>query len=141
MNAMVSSLMVSIVAAMTLTVGCAEQAREVQVPAPEPVVERYQWLVDEKASNPTRSDLRVDQSPVISFGGEITNIDGKKIQFHIDKQYLKKDRYLQCEFAQKWDVVHYDLGQTVTLFGFLESVGTVVKLGNCGDYDRLRKSS
>ena len=138
---MIPLLVVGLMAALMLTIGCAEQNQKIQVPAPEPVSERYRWLVDEKESNPVRSDVRVDQRQVISFEGEITNIDGKTVQFHIDKRTLKKDRYLQCEFARERDVVLYDRGQTVTLFGFLEGVGKVVKLDNCGDYDRLQQAS
>ena len=120
-----------------LAVGCS-QPQTIQIPAPKPVDLLYLELIQEKASNRTPSNTRVDQRQVMSFEGEITDIEDRKIQFHIDTVYWGRDGYVQCEFSEERKVIYFDKGQTVFLYGFLESVGTVVKFGNCGDYTQVK---
>ncbi len=118
---------------IAFAIGCFEPTT-VQIPPPQPVEELYRWLVGEKESNPTRSDARVESEQIFSFVGTITKIEGDSLQFHFEVRYLQKDDYVACKFQNENDVLPLDRGQTVTLYGKLDNVGTVVKFKDCHLY-------
>ena len=116
--------------------GCSEP-KTVEVPAPVPVEQLYQELVNGKEVNETFSNAYVKSRPVLSFEGQVTEIDGNKVQFHISKRDRERDKYVECRFDRKSDVFPLGEGQASRVYGFLDDVGRVVKLKNCGLYDRL----
>ena len=87
-----------------------------------------------KESNPTRSDARVEAKELVSFTGPITKIEDDRVQFHLATRYLEKDDYVQCQFAEKSDVLSLNKGESVTVYGNLAKVDTVVKFENCRLY-------
>ena len=108
-------------------------------PAPTPtpwrVQELYQFLENEKTSNPTRLEKRVDDKEVFGFTGAITNIEDDKIQFHIAKLDTKKDEYVECEFDDKGGVLSLDAGLQVTAYGRLDAAFPTGPLGRFGFKD------
>lgn len=122
---------------MLLDIGCREPVT-IEVPAPRPVVELYQWLLDDKTLNESRSKLREENREVHSFFGPITEIDGSTVRFRIEDRPLQRDTRLDCEFSSERSILSLDAGQTVTLYGFLKEVSRVVKFNKCGFYDNNR---
>ncbi|MDE2780761.1 MAG: hypothetical protein OXI91_13960 [Chloroflexota bacterium] len=132
-------VLAAMIAAMpiVLTMGCREPVT-IEVPAPRPVVELYQWLLEDKALNESRSELREEKREVHSFVGPITEIDGSTVRFRIEDRLLQRDTWLECEFASERSILSLDAGQMVTLYGFLKDVDRVVKFDKCGFYGNSR---
>lgn len=64
--------------------------------------------------------------------GTITNIDDDRVQFHMEVRLLDKDRYVECKFINRSDVLPLDKGTVVTVYGELSKVSNdVVKFDNC----------
>jgi hypothetical protein len=82
------------------------------------------------SSNPTRVEHFVDVARPSVFEGRITKIEDSKLQFHVEKRALDKDRYVECEFRQKNSVLRLNVGQLVKVYGELYAAGTGVKFKN-----------
>ncbi len=103
----------------------------------------YNSLKSELKSNPTRLKSLVGQE-LRPFEGEITNIEGASIQFHVDKRFLRRDHYITCTFRSSTDVVPLNNGEYVAVQGVLEEAfpnsfmaeAGAVKLRNCRQVDR-----
>lgn len=110
-------------------------------PTPWPVKELYQFLHNEKESNSTRSERRVDVEWGVRITGRITKIEDDRVQFHIDVKDFEsaffsgnldfKDLYVECKFPKKSYVYKLDRGDTVSLYGKLDQVSNAVKLKDC----------
>ena len=105
---------------LTGTLACTQPVPSpAPTPTPQPVEELYQFLENEKASNPTRLEKRVEDNELFGFTGAITNIEDDKIQFHIDIHLTAKDEYVECKFDNKASVLSLDAGRRVTVYGNL----------------------
>ena len=62
--------------------------------------------------------LEGKQTP--SIEGEITNIKGPSIQFHIARRLLRKDQYISCRFQTPSETLSMKIGDYVAVEGVLE---------------------
>ena len=95
------------------------------------VAKLYNIYQGHKAQNPTRVEdyKRLELSSV--FEGQITNINGSTVQFHVQKLILEPDRYVECKFKREGDVLNLNIGSVVRVLGDLEDVNGVVQFKNC----------
>ena len=134
-----SSLTVPMLAGITLLLsshcGLASTATPVPTPTPLPtsmsVEKLYNIYQAHRAQNPTRIEnyKRLELSSV--FEGQITNINGSTVQFHVQKLILEPDRYVECKFKREGDVLNLNIGSVVRVLGDLEDVNGVVQFKNC----------
>ena len=135
-------LVVSIVVFSAAACGLTNQET---APTPKPLTAEqfYNDLKNELESNPTRLKSRIGQE-LPSFEGEITNIEGASIQFHIDKRLLRRDHYITCIFRSSNDILALNTGDYVAVQGVMEEAfpgsfmaeAGAVKLKNCRQVDR-----
>ena len=78
-----------------------------------------------------RFDSIKDAGGYYGFTGIISKIDGRRVQFHIEKRRLKKDEYLECEFSETDEMLNLNVGcPASTIFaGWRQSVLPVHLLG------------
>lgn len=145
-----SIVLLSIMAclAATLTVSCRQP--ENPLPAPTPVAKLYRGFEQEKSSNPTRLESRVDRNEVYAFSGNISNIDGDTIQFLVDEKMLERDAFVECQFPSESYVLQLNVGQEVTVYGKLTEAfqgglfgitgdSRAVKFHACGFYPQAKQ--
>ena len=82
----------------------------------------YDEYQKEHAANPTRLQNRIDSKELRVFEGKITVIEGLKVQFHIERNLIGWDKYVECKFAEKEDILPLNIGSTVQLKGELAKV-------------------
>ena len=71
----------------------------------------YARMQNEKDSNPTRMEARINRKEQYGIVGEITKIEDEKVQFHIEETELGKDKYIECKFPGKNHVLSLNRGQ------------------------------
>ena len=118
---------------LTACEGAAPTSTPIPTPTPtaQPAVQLYQYFHREKELNPVRFDSIKDAGGYYGFTGIISKIDGRRVQFHIEKRRLKKDEYLECEFSETDEMLNLNVGATVTIYGYLAEAGRIVKLKQC----------
>ena len=138
----VITMIVGLVVCVVLT-ACTSQPTQIPTPTPTPwpVKELYQVLHNEKESNSTRSERRVDEEWGVGITGRITKIEDDRVQFHIEVKEFKsaffsgsldfKDLYVECKFPKKSYVYQLEIGDTVSLYGKLDQVSNAVKFKDC----------
>lgn len=95
--------------------------------------EAFYWgMQEDKESNSTRVDGYIDRKEEYYIVGYISNIDGKKVQFHIGPpRILEKDRYIECEFPHKNFVLSLNKRQEIKVSGKLNKVNSKIELKDC----------
>ena len=112
-------------------VSCGNEMRHALPSQFAPVDKFYAEMHNEKNSNPTRMERRIEQGEVYGIIGEITNINDAKIQFHIQKRPLGKDQYVECEFPNERSVLQFNKGEIVKVSGKLNKVNSKIELKSC----------
>ena len=134
-----SSLTVPLLAGITLLLSshCGPVPTTTPVPIPTPLptsmsVEKlYNIYQADKAQNATRVENYKKLALSSVFEGRITNIKNSTVQFHIQKNILEPDRYVECKFKRESDVLNLNIGSVVRVLGDLEDVNGVVQFKNC----------
>lgn len=115
---------------LLLLVSCHE-ATPTPLPPPVPYDSLYQSYQQELQANPTRVEHIIKSKPIHVVEGPITSIQGEKVQFHIQRVALGKDRYVECVFPNEESVLGLNIGETITIAGRLDRVDHVVRLTGC----------
>lgn len=105
------------------------------LPTPQAVEQLYQFFMSEKTSNPSRLEKRVDNGGIFGFTGNISKIEGSKIQFHISEQSVGKDKYVECDLGDIDRVLSLNTGMPVTVYGRLDKAFPSGILRNYGFKD------
>ena len=87
-------------------------------PTPMPVKLCYDFFQKERESNPSRLDAR--RGTDFRCKGQISEISGASIQFHIKVKPFEQDQYLDCESPKKESVEHLNVGDWVVFKGTLD---------------------
>ena len=117
--------------AAALLASCEEPAAPTFPPSVS-FIELFEFYQQEKENNPTRLKNRVEAEELRVFNGPISNIDGSKIQFHVQRIIGGRDRYVECEFSTERSVLSLNVGDQVTVYGNLDDVNSVVRFKGCG---------
>ena len=117
--------------AIALLVSCQQQTSQ-PLPTSTPFNQLYEFYQGEIKNNPTRLEKRVDDKELRVFHGPITNIEGSKVQFHVERRLIERDKYMECRFRAKESVLHLNVGDRVTVYGYLDGANDVVKFKDCG---------
>lgn len=117
--------------AFVLLVSCREEATPTPLPPPVSYDSLYQSYQQELQANPTRVEHTIKSGPIHVIVGPITSIQGKKVQFHIEKVLLGRDKYVECVFPNEESVWALNIGETITVAGRLGRVDHVVRLDGC----------
>ena len=128
------SYTIAIAVCVILTLPAVACGSEAPITRPEEFVQAsnfYARMQEEKISNPTRMDARIDRKEQYGVIGEITKIEDDKVQFHIEELYLEKDKYVECRFPSKNYVLRLNRGQIVKLSGKLNKVNSKIELTDC----------
>jgi hypothetical protein len=100
-------------------------------PTAQPAGGLYQYFQREKELNPVRFDRLMDERGSYGLTGEISAIDGTKVQFLIKQRRFRRDMYVECKFSNEEDMVDLNLRQMVTLYGKVVKAERVLKLEEC----------
>ena len=111
------TVILSLCLVAAISVSCRQQ--ENPPPAPVPVENLYRGFEQERSSNPTRLESRVDRNEVSAFYGRIGEINGEVIQFHVDEKMLGRDAFVECQFPSENYVLRLNVGQEVAVYGKL----------------------
>ena len=95
----------------------------------------YDQFQRDHAANPTYVEYRVKKKEFMGLAGKITEVEGAKVQFHIVRQLIPKDEFVECAFPEESAVLELRKGQTVTLYGNLDKAFPRGLLGDVGFKD------
>ena len=134
--------------ALLLLVSAIACDNAIQPPAPVPFENIYEHYASLKVQNPTALAEKVKSKEVRSLKGTIWRIDGKSLKFLIEEGKVEKlllegsntirDAYVECEFPEENDVVHFKIGQQVEVYGKLNKAFDKGRLGFNGDARALK---
>ncbi len=108
---------------LALILACGEVAptpMPTPTPTAQPVEGLYQFFLDEQEKNPQRLEKRADDGESFGFTGRISKIDGSVIQFVISEQSVGKDSYVECDLESSDKVLPLNIGDQVTVYGYLD---------------------
>jgi type IV secretory pathway VirB9-like protein len=117
--------------ALALSVSCQQEPPPRPIPTSVPVEWVYDHYQSEKEANPTRLEQRVDNGEAVAFRGVITKIEDSKIQFLNEDRFLEHDKYVECKFSSKQNMLRLSKGDTVMVYGKLDGVNSAVKFKGC----------
>ena len=140
-------MVVMCVITLALFQGCVlfpETTPEVTDPNPSDDVHAIHKTMDmvseeleaDKRDNPTRYKYAVQGRREIAFIGEITEIEGARLQFHIKKRWYYFDEYGECDFGDdsKLNDQSINIGVIVTVKGEVTELPIrkrILKLASC----------
>ena len=117
--------------ALLLLLSCGPAPTATPLPTSMPAEELFTFLQDENSLNPERVEDYKDDARSSVFEGIITEINDSTVQFHIQKRDLLPDKYIECKFRSKNEVLSLNIGTMVRILGDLEDVNGVVQFKNC----------
>lgn len=93
-------------------------------------------LEADRRDNPTRYKYAIQERREITFIGEITDIEGAHLQFHIKKRWYYFDEYGDCDFGdeKKLNDQSINIGVIVTVKGVVTDLPIrerILKLASC----------
>lgn len=93
-------------------------------------------LEADRRDNPTRYKYAVQERREIAFIGEITNIEGARLQFHIKKRWYDSDEYGDCDFGDdsKLNDESINIGGIVAVEGVVTDLPIrkrILRLASC----------
>ena len=117
--------------ALAMSTFCGPAPTATPLPTSMPVEGLYNFYQSERDRNPPRVEAFKDDARSSVFEGPITNIDGSTVQFHIQRNLLESDKYVECKFNREGDVLNLNVGSVVKVMGDLEDVNGIVQFKNC----------
>ena len=144
---MIFAMVVMCVITSALFQGCVlfpETTPEVTDPNPSNDVHTIHKTMDmvseeleaDRRDNPTRYKYAIQERREIAFIGEITEIEGARLQFHIKKRWYYFDEYGECDFGDDKELndQSINIGGIVTVEGIVTDLPIrerILKLASC----------
>ena len=117
--------------ALLLSQYCGPAPTATPLPTSLPVEELYWFYQDHNIGYATHVEAWKDDARSSVFEGVITDIRNSTVQFHIERRTLARDKYVECKFKRKEDVLRLNVGSVVRVLGDLEDVNGIVQFKNC----------